>query len=298
MRVCVPAIGARRGRSSRRRRLTQSRAAPRRARRAISWARRSWRRSWGRSRRGSRPRRAPSRRRRARPQARPPTACRRRALFCSPGRRGWRHAFACRTRRRLRHCKIQARRARPERPFALLPAGPGTPPSARQSRDRRPPARRAAPGRGRRARRRARSQGPGSASRGRQGKEKTSRRSFHALSPHSGSKLRMPAATGFMRKSTSVRSTSLFDRAIWSLFGRRRPAGLRRERKAPRGGGWGAESSYGSMQVCGAVMQSDLARSSGPYPIRRHSPSNDGRLSTPYGRHLPQQAGEGVRAAI
>src|SRR5208282_4294741 len=31
------------------------------------------------------------------------------------------------------------------------------------------------------------------------------------------------------------------------------------------------------------AVQSDSGRSSGPHPIRRHSPSNDGRLSTRYG---------------
>ncbi len=31
------------------------------------------------------------------------------------------------------------------------------------------------------------------------------------------------------------------------------------------------------------VVPSDLGQSSGPHPIRRYSPSKDGRLSTPYG---------------
>ena len=41
------------------------------------------------------------------------------------------------------------------------------------------------------------------------------------------------------------------------------------------------------------VVQSDLGRSSGPHPIRRHSPSKDGRLSTPYGATFPSKLGKG-----
>ncbi len=46
------------------------------------------------------------------------------------------------------------------------------------------------------------------------------------------------------------------------------------------------------------VVQSDFARRSGPHPIWRHSPSNDGRLSTPYGATFPSRAGEGERATF
>src|SRR5208337_3951318 len=41
------------------------------------------------------------------------------------------------------------------------------------------------------------------------------------------------------------------------------------------------------------VVQSDLGRSSGPHPIRRHRASKDGRLSTPYGATFPSKLGKG-----
>jgi hypothetical protein len=45
-------------------------------------------------------------------------------------------------------------------------------------------------------------------------------------------------------------------------------------------------------------MQRDSGGSSGPHPVRRHSPSKDGRPSTPYGATFPSRAGEEVPAAI
>ena len=41
-----------------------------------------------------------------------------------------------------------------------------------------------------------------------------------------------------------------------------------------------------------SVLQSDLRRGSGPHPIRRHSPSNDGRLSTPFCGTFPSKLGK------
>ena len=46
------------------------------------------------------------------------------------------------------------------------------------------------------------------------------------------------------------------------------------------------------------LVQSCRRRSCGPHPIRRNSPSKDGRLSTRYGATFPSKPAEGVRAAI
>src|SRR5271157_3014626 len=40
-------------------------------------------------------------------------------------------------------------------------------------------------------------------------------------------------------------------------------------------------------------VQAVRRRSSGPHPIRRHGPSKDGRLSTPYGATFPSKLGKG-----
>ena len=45
-------------------------------------------------------------------------------------------------------------------------------------------------------------------------------------------------------------------------------------------------------------VQAVWRRSSGPHPIRRHSPSNDGRLSTPYGATFPSRLGKGSRGDL
>ena len=62
--------------------------------------------------------------------------------------------------------------------------------------------------------------------------------------------------------------------------GGRRPDGVRKAGMARR-------------RFAVTVVQSDCGLSSGPHPIRRHSPSKDGRLSTPYGATFPSKLGKG-----
>jgi hypothetical protein len=56
---------------------------------------------------------------------------------------------------------------------------------------------------------------------------------------------------------------------------------------------------YASMKSSAVTfVQSGGGSFSGPHPIRRHSPSNDGRFSTPYGATFPSRAAEGERATL
>ncbi len=60
--------------------------------------------------------------------------------------------------------------------------------------------------------------------------------------------------------------------------------------RSPTDGVWNAGMRRRRLALM--VVQACRLRSSGPYPIRPHSPSKDGRLSTPYGATFPSKLGK------